>query len=191
MKLFVFILAISVGIISYAQNCANDITYTSTPPAYTSVNNTIYTNGNVTTQGLLSVEFRAGEWINLKPGFNADEDFWAHIANCYYPAPIPSYAKLKPSLDGGYYNTIDGVLKVELDEEYNDTDLVFNIYNDLYDPQNPSKTHLSMTMPTIGYGDNRLEYDFTCPGSNCLSSGIYILEIINGKNEKRYIRFKI
>lgn len=112
------------------------------------------------------------------------------IASFCYPT-ASNYVKLRRVLDGGYYQIPDNVLKVEYDEEYEDSDLEFNIYNDLFDPQNPDLDHLVMTMPAISYGDNRLDFDFSCPGSNCLSNGIYILEVINDKNEKLYLRFKI
>ncbi len=108
---------------------------------------------------------------------------------CY---PIASNeVRLKRILDGGYYQLGEGVLKVEYDEEYNDEHLEFNIYDNTYSPTESSNLNeISMAMPVISYGDNRLQFDFSCPGTNCLPHGIYILEVINDKKEKLYLRFK-
>ncbi|MEO9531945.1 MAG: DNRLRE domain-containing protein [Crocinitomicaceae bacterium] len=99
---------------------------------------------------------------------------------------VPVYVQLQTNSDGGFYQTIDKVLKVEYDEEYNDHELVFKVFNDnsdLEDDQN------SISINPISYGDNRIDFDFS--GSNCIADGTYILEVTNAKMEKRYLRFKM
>lgn len=105
------------------------------------------------------------------------------------------YPALKPELDGGYYLVNNGKLCFKYDEEYADLDgkLKFNIYN----KQNnivASNTAMPVgSQPSVNYGDNRYilniaSCSFT-PNGN-LGSGFFILEVINEKNEKRYLRFK-
>lgn len=107
----------------------------------------------------------------------------------------PPYALLKKKLDGGYYQAPNGRLYFRFDEEYNDVGgtLRFNIYSDL----NVLVTSDALTTVTplwpVEYGDNRyrmntLDCDFSPSGA--LTNGFYILEVINDKNERWYLRFK-
>ncbi len=109
-------------------------------------------------------------------------------------ASVP-YAILKKKLDGGYYQVVNGRLNFRYDEEYNDSDnkLRYNIY----DYQNMVVSSNQIVPPTIipgvSYGDNRIKINtlqcgFTTVGG--LTDGVYILEIINEKNEHWYLRFK-
>ncbi len=107
----------------------------------------------------------------------------------------PPYALLKKKLDGGYYQAPNGRLYFRFDEEYNENggNLRFNIYSDL----NVLVTSDALTTVTtpweVWYGDNRysmntLDCDFSPSGA--LTNGFYILEVINDKNERWYLRFK-
>lgn len=105
------------------------------------------------------------------------------------------YAILRRELDGGYYLARNGKLSFKYDEEYADTDakLKFNIYN-LRNQLVASNTSMPLGIqPSSYYGDNRYTLNIaSCsftPGGN-LGSGYYILEVINEKNEKRFLRFK-
>ncbi|TND10239.1 MAG: hypothetical protein FD123_487 [Bacteroidetes bacterium] len=106
------------------------------------------------------------------------------------------YAVLRRKLDGGYFFVTNGNLYFRYDEEYNDTDgkLTFNVYkSDDHSLESSSTIVPSTVTPAISYGDNHcflncFHCQFTSAGS--LTSGYYILEVINEKNEKWYLRFK-
>lgn len=94
------------------------------------------------------------------------------------------YAVMKKKLDGGYYTAINGELQFRFDEEYKDSDnsLTYNIYTDM---------HSLVSSPpsqSVQYGDNRYAIDLTSILS--MTSGYYILEVVNEKDEKWYLRFK-
>lgn len=107
------------------------------------------------------------------------------------------YATLRKKLDGGYFQITNAQLYFRYDEEYNDTDgkLTFNVYNDDHE-KITSNTIISPTslIPAIAYGDNRCHLNmFGCyvlNGGGFLTDGFYILEVINEKNEKWYLRFQ-
>ncbi|OFY82857.1 MAG: hypothetical protein A3F72_01865 [Bacteroidetes bacterium RIFCSPLOWO2_12_FULL_35_15] len=107
-----------------------------------------------------------------------------------------SCAIVKRELDGGYHIVYDGNLSFKYDEEYNDLDgkLKFNIYNSHNTIVASNSTMLpTSAQPLVSYGDNRIKLNiasctFTPTGN--LGSGFYILEVINEKNEKWYLRFK-
>jgi len=123
----------------------------------------------------------------------------------YTPLPITParqknfthYAILRRKLDGGYFHVNNGKLYFRFDEEYNDTDgkLMFNIYDADDNALVTSNTlTYSALIPNIAYGDNRCHINTlhcnVSPGG-WLNNGFYILEVINEKNEKRYLRFKV
>tara|TARA_R110001592_G_scaffold51347_1_gene157998 strand:- start:472 stop:2196 length:1725 start_codon:yes stop_codon:yes gene_type:complete len=94
---------------------------------------------------------------------------------------FPPQAKLKKKLDAGYYLAKDGVLEFQFQEEYLDNTLNYFVYDDT----NIDVTSLTSTSSIVKYGDNR--YSLNVSG---LSTDFYILEVINDKNEKWYLRFK-
>ncbi|MCH2229180.1 MAG: DNRLRE domain-containing protein, partial [Crocinitomicaceae bacterium] len=102
---------------------------------------------------------------------------------------ILSYADVTPKLDGGYYKAFGGTLKFIYEEQYNDQDneLSYNIYD------NENTVVVTGTGDElVYYGDNRYELDFSCAaGPGHLTDGVYVLEVINEKNEKWYLRFKV
>ncbi|MEM9547113.1 MAG: T9SS type A sorting domain-containing protein [Bacteroidota bacterium] len=74
--------------IDVTRSCVDTKTYSESDPdeipEYTSVNLDINTSGEVEPT-YPSVEFKAGESINLNPGFSANAEFFAHIAPCGGP----------------------------------------------------------------------------------------------------------
>jgi hypothetical protein len=99
------------------------------------------------------------------------------------------YVNTKHKLDGGVYRTKNNRLYVKYIGEYNLSELRFNIYdmsNDIIaDQSNPGIVDRFYQ----NNGDNRLTFNFSTNG-HPLTSGYYILEIINDKNEKEYLRFE-
>jgi hypothetical protein len=98
------------------------------------------------------------------------------------------YAALKYKLDGGYATAMGGQLRFTYYNHYQDADdkLTFKIYD--------SNNNLVWSDNNQGpinppYGENRLSINLNCAGAQ-LSSGYYILEVINSKNEKFYLRFR-
>lgn len=116
---------------------------------------------------------------------------------CSFGCPIvEEYAIPEKKLDGGYYTAHYQKLLLKYNEEYKDTDgkLKFNIYNDanviVY-----SSASMSSSAPTVLYGDNRYTIDlantsYYVAGQSMPNNKFYILEVINEKNEKWYLRFK-
>ncbi|MBA4241926.1 MAG: hypothetical protein C0448_14465 [Sphingobacteriaceae bacterium] len=108
---------------------------------------------------------------------------------------IEQYTMLHKKLDGGYHLLYDQKLMFKYDEEYKDVDgiLNFNIYNS----QNivVCKTSSMITPPSVVYGDNRYSIDLSntsnyVSGQTMPNNNFYVLEVINEKNEKWYLRFK-
>jgi len=94
--------------------------------------------------------------------------------------PFNSYVsevKLKRSLDGGVY-TVEDYLNFQFHEEYNDNTLTYNIYDD-------TNNLISLPALLVKYGDNRYSLDV----STLATTGFFIMEIINDKKEKRFLRF--
>ncbi len=107
----------------------------------------------------------------------------------YFPTAI-----LKKKLDGGYYKAINGRLFFRFDEEYAESgDLLFNIYDDEHTLVSSNSMLPATLQLQVVYGDNR--YHLNTVGcditpSGALADGFYILEVINDKNEKWYLRFE-
>lgn len=91
------------------------------------------------------------------------------------------FVRLQKKLDGSFYKTINGKLYVQYKEEYNTNTLTFKVYNEL------NREEVISTAPIHfrGYGENGIEFDF----SNLPVKKYYVLEIINPKDEKWYLRF--
>ena len=104
----------------------------------------------------------------------------------FCPATNPDNlcAHLDYELNGNYYVSNSGKFCFVYNEEYNDPDIKFNIYNiDNEIVLNQNSFNLS---PMI-YGENRVVLDFT--NFYCFVKGYYMLEVTNSKNEKFYLRF--
>ncbi len=97
------------------------------------------------------------------------------------------YGHLRKKLDGGVYRVVNDKVYLKYQEEYNSSNFKFNIYDDnnlLF----ANQSNLSLTTFN-GYGDNRIEIGLLGSGVT-FPLGYYILEVINDKNEKWYLRFK-
>lgn len=100
------------------------------------------------------------------------------------------YALTQHKLDGTVYKTKNNRLYVKYNGEYNVSQLKFNIYNMSHTIVADQTDVGVVNASNQFYGDNRLTFNFSCSGFSMLP-GFYILEIINEKNEKEYIRFEM
>jgi hypothetical protein len=107
-----------------------------------------------------------------------------------------TYVELKPVLDNHYYTAYANKLYVLYEEEYNETTnkkLQYRIYNDLHQKvaevsNTGTATPSASPLVNITEGKNKVVLDLS---GLSLSAGYYTLEVINSKNEKQYLRFKI
>ena len=97
------------------------------------------------------------------------------------------YATLTKQLDGSYYLTQCGDLYFRYDEEYvgDGTNLTFNIYDYTHTVLASSAT----TALTDVYKDNYYEINPLALNPS-IHGGFFILEVINKKGEKYYLRFQ-
>lgn len=111
--------------------------------------------------------------------------------------PLPSdyaykYIKLKEALDASYINVKSNTLYFRIDEVYNTVSLKVNIYDGKNRKISPKVTNevRSKTkgdnLKTIGY--NAYELDLL---NYNLSQGFYVLEVVNQKNNKSYLKFYV
>jgi hypothetical protein len=96
-----------------------------------------------------------------------------------------SYAQLKESTDGGYYNLKCNTLKFVYNEEYNNSGVVDYAIYDASDTKvyPPGASSLSITT----MGKNLFALNLSTAG---LSTGYYLFEVKNKKGDKQYLRFK-
>jgi hypothetical protein len=105
------------------------------------------------------------------------------------------YAVLQTELTGGYHTVYNGKLLFKYDELYNETgNLTYTLYDDYHRPVASNVISPGvLTNGTVVTGDNRymlnlLDCDITPFGA--LSSGTFLLEVVNDKGEKRYLLIK-
>jgi len=136
------------------------------------------------TSGNLHLDFAIDDMNECFDGFEVTMD------SVYYP-----YCELLKAPDGGFYRTFDFKLRVKYDEEYSlqaDKKLYYNIYNKLHTvvasaSEGGTLSPAGSPVPDIDYGENYLTLDLA---SLTLTIGdFYLLEVINRKNEKRYLKF--
>lgn len=95
-----------------------------------------------------------------------------------------TYVPLRRKLDGGFYTAHQGQLYFRYEEEYNSTALQYKVYD-----KHGIQVLTEADQPiNIAYGENFCHLDLSCNG-NGLTNGHYILEVINEKGEKWYLRF--
>jgi len=102
-------------------------------------------------------------------------------------API-EYGTLAKQLDDNFYQTVCGNLYFRYDEEYvSGGDLIYNIY----DGAN-NKLASSIGGPSLGinYKDNYFVINNIASVNSAIQNGYFILEVVNKKGEKEYLRFK-
>lgn len=130
----------------------------------------------------------SGYRINLTPGYSykpsGSERMHSYISTI---CEANSYVELSKKIGGELYRIVNDKIYIKYREEYNEATFKFNIYDD---SNSLVADNQSLTVNAFdGYGDNRLEISLQGAGVN-FSLGYYILEIINKKNEKWYLRFK-
>ena len=102
--------------------------------------------------------------------------------------PFP-HAVLKRNLDGGYYKVItNNTLYFKYDEEYKgNSPLSYKIYKQ---DHAISASAISCAVLTPSYGDNRFALNLSSGCTPALSANqYYVLEVLNEKNEKFYLKF--
>jgi hypothetical protein len=96
------------------------------------------------------------------------------------------FARMKRTIDASY-SVCEGVLKYAYHNEINDTLLNFNIYD--LSTASRKQLQLDSTYLKAGYGENYNTIDFT--QTNLLTAKhMYLLEIINSRNEHWYLKFQ-
>lgn len=122
----------------------------------------------------------------LNPGFSPNPQ----PLTIAYSANKSSFATLKHSLDGGYYEADGNAFLFKFDDEYNDQNnsLTYRILN-------ASNTNIASTLipstnnnPLSYYGDNRFKLNLLTT-TGAIAAGYYILEVTNEKQETFYLRF--
>ncbi|MBI3518034.1 MAG: hypothetical protein HY062_01585 [Bacteroidetes bacterium] len=111
------------------------------------------------------------------------------------PLPLDysyKYIKLKESVDASFITIRSNTLYFRIDEVYNTVSLKLNIYDEKNHKIQPKVTNeiRSKTkgdnLKTIGYNAYELDLlDYN------LSKGFYVLEVINQKNNKSYLKFYV
>lgn len=100
------------------------------------------------------------------------------------PYNTDMYAQLKYEMDGYYHIMKNGEIKFVFDQEYDDANLTFNLYN--------SEDILIKTQadfPAVGTTHGMNYKTILVRDSYCIGSGFFYLEFINSKKEKMYLRF--
>lgn len=131
-------------------------------------------------------------------GFNDNPIFQRRIA-CDFrtnieSSALPVYSELKEVLDASYYPVKGTELYFTYKEEYRAGNLVFTIYDEFNQPINNSlyaiqNIDIASSSNAKRYGTNRYVLDIPSL-SGALSGKFMILEIVNDKGEKQYLRFK-
>ncbi len=107
-----------------------------------------------------------------------------------------SFAELKRKLDGGYHLFLSPYLSIKYTEEYNPTNpiLKFKIYDKNRNiVMSETSSIFSNNLP-VKYGDNYCSIKLYgcnhCDITSLINNEFYLLEVINDKNEKWFLRFK-
>jgi hypothetical protein len=107
---------------------------------------------------------------------------------------VNSYGVLKKNQDGGFYQVTNNKVYFKFEEEYMGMVLNYKLYNytnaAVNTPINLITTCSDLNVINTTLGDNRYFIDLTNCGS-LTSNNYYLLEVINSKNEKFYLKFKI
>ncbi len=97
-------------------------------------------------------------------------------------------AEVKNNIDGGFYSLVDNKLHFKYIEQYAPVQLHYNVYDKKNSIVASNTYGSNIVKPSnTASGDNRFTLDFT---SSSYLPGYYILEVINSKNEKQYLRFR-
>ncbi len=97
-----------------------------------------------------------------------------------------NYIKPQKKIDGAIYLPTGNKFYLNFDELYNTNNSLLELR--VIDESN--NEYIQNNLNVVSHGDNRHEIDLS-DFSSTISSGYYLLEIVNNKKEKRYLRFKI
>ena len=107
------------------------------------------------------------------------------------------YAQLRKKLDGSFHRLHAGYFLFEYNNQYAETALIWNLYSDHNTLLASNVTHptamlgpdnlAGLTQGDVAHGNNLMRLDLTCAGVG-VNQGYYVLEIINEKKEKEYVR---
>eukprot|EP01041_Mallomonas_annulata_P025494 gene25494-46538_t len=109
-----------------------------------------------------------------------------------YPPNL--FTPVKEVLDGSYHLAKDKMLKIKYTEEYEVGSgyLIYNIYDKSGIKIRSSLPPMASSSVAIKKGDNYITLSLSSSGLNLTSTtDFYLLEVMNNKNEKWYLRFKI
>lgn len=95
------------------------------------------------------------------------------------------YAVLKYELDGYYHIMKNGKIQFEYENEYQNTELKFNLYSKL---NTLIRTESDFPSIPVSFGKNYVTIDVS-QNQYCIGQGFFYLEVINEKKEKKYLRF--
>jgi hypothetical protein len=110
---------------------------------------------------------------------------------------VNSYAKPVRKLDGGFCETEKGILRFQFEEEYAvplNKKLAYTIYNankqKMAEVSSTGAVLGSSPTPLVNYGINTFNLDLSSTPIILAIDQFYIMEILNSKNEKVYLRFR-
>lgn len=107
------------------------------------------------------------------------------VSDPYYYTSPNVYALLQRNLDAKYYKTENNKLYFKYDADYASDTLRYRVYDKTNTVVSSYlSNNISNSITTVS-GDNRYYLN-----TSSLASGYYVLEIINEKKEKYYLRFK-
>lgn len=192
------LLMLAFGLVTYGQQVFN-FTSIEAPPN-PGVPYTIYSNY---TEPYI---FKSQNYIQLNNGFEVQPGF--PLSNRYFLAYIampPIYGELKRELDASYFPTVAGELSFVYEEKYvpqSPENLKLTVYNNQMTPL-VSNVHGSVSsLPTganrgwaIGKRQGKNYYTFNIMNNPVFNftdekSSYFILEIIDEKGGKWYMRFR-
>jgi len=110
--------------------------------------------------------------------------------------PSQYYTPVLEKLDGGFAMAVNYELKLKYTEEYElpssgNNYLIYNIYDQNGIKIRTSLPPMSSPSATIKKGDNYISLALGNPGLNLTAGQFYIIEVMNHKNEKWYLRFQV
>lgn len=108
-----------------------------------------------------------------------------YVDFCYGSSTSELCAELDYELNGNFYVTNNGYFCFIFNQEYNDSTITFNVYNR---SNVIVATQNDFDLEEMIFGENRVVLDLTNTNF-CLGKGYFVLEVINGKGEKFYLRF--
>jgi hypothetical protein len=98
---------------------------------------------------------------------------------------LKPFAVFDKKLNGEYYTLFNNKLFFKYDAQYSNTTLVYRVYDLDNKDVSVNSPFAPVNITTVVPGDNRYTLDATN-----LATGAYVLEVVNEKKEKLFLRFK-